>query len=150
MGLIRSAYSYLFDAWVPVRNLDCYLVVGVLQRKFHWRTAVTERVRHQLTPNQTLVTRRGVQVVVSGELSDEATRRHAAIYIMRQRQGSVLGHELGTFCSSDTQNDPPSFGGSHLRAHYLLCTRAGVGSNEMIEVHQAVWPSQTANSRPFG
>jgi hypothetical protein len=25
-----------------------------------------------------------------------------------------------------------------------------VGSNEMIEVHQAVWPSQTANSRPFG
>jgi hypothetical protein len=83
MGLIHSAYSYLVDARVPVRNLDCYLVVGVLQRKFHWRTAVTERVRYQLAPDQTLVTRRGVEVVISGELSDEATCRHAAVYIMR-------------------------------------------------------------------
>jgi hypothetical protein len=83
MGFIHGAHSYLVDPWVAVSNLDCYLVVFVLQRQFHWRTAVTERVRYQLASDQTFVSRRGVEVVLSGELSDKPTRRGAAFQIMR-------------------------------------------------------------------
>jgi hypothetical protein len=73
--------------------------------------------------------------VVSGELSDKATRHHAAVYIMRQQEGSVLGHE-DAFCSSDTQNDP-----SFVRRFAFACSLPAMypprgGSNEMIGVHQ--------------
>ena len=111
MRLIHSAHAYLVDPRVAVSNLDCYLVVVVLQRESYWLTAMTERVRYQLAPDQTLDFRRGVEVVLSGELSDKLTRRDAAVYVMRQWQGPEPGHNLDAFWSSDTQHEPLSFGG---------------------------------------